>query len=294
MPSFSNPSDIARETFRLIATRRIPPTPENYRTVYHEVAGTAGETAQPFPAEQMKALLQALPRETPAQLRLQRELDQACRDQNWNACSSTLAAFIREQGKVETLPWGELINSLLREWDATHISVTPGKKRDALEHLFASAGNNAEALFNRLQNLLRAWSQGGHEEEALRSAEPGGNETASAEVPESARKTATPAAGNELLPQMREVLAFALETAVATQIVDLPELTAQAHALAEAARKANSIKAFNTLLADLKRFAFRLELVADDRSELREGLLQLLRLLPYRWYFALVHRLTGL
>jgi diguanylate cyclase len=39
-PSSQNPADIAREAFRRLATRRIAPTPDAYRGIYNEVAGT--------------------------------------------------------------------------------------------------------------------------------------------------------------------------------------------------------------------------------------------------------------
>ncbi|MEO8600058.1 MAG: GGDEF domain-containing protein, partial [bacterium] len=34
-----NPADIARETFRRLATQRISPTPEAYSAIYNEIAG---------------------------------------------------------------------------------------------------------------------------------------------------------------------------------------------------------------------------------------------------------------
>jgi diguanylate cyclase len=40
-PAPQNPADIAREAFRRLATRRIAPTPEAYRNIYHEIAGIA-------------------------------------------------------------------------------------------------------------------------------------------------------------------------------------------------------------------------------------------------------------
>ncbi|MDC8759294.1 GGDEF domain-containing protein [Janthinobacterium fluminis] len=42
-----NPADIAREAFRRLATRRIAPTPQAYREIYNEIAGTtdSGEPA---------------------------------------------------------------------------------------------------------------------------------------------------------------------------------------------------------------------------------------------------------
>ena len=44
-----NPADIAREAFRRLATRRIAPTPDAYRDIYHEIAGIAA-TPTPVPA----------------------------------------------------------------------------------------------------------------------------------------------------------------------------------------------------------------------------------------------------
>jgi diguanylate cyclase len=42
-----NPADIAREAFRRLATRRIAPTPEAYRDIYHEIAGTPPQVTTP-------------------------------------------------------------------------------------------------------------------------------------------------------------------------------------------------------------------------------------------------------
>ena len=38
MPKLTSPTDIARETFKQLAMRRVVPTPENYRRVYQEIA----------------------------------------------------------------------------------------------------------------------------------------------------------------------------------------------------------------------------------------------------------------
>lgn len=54
---------------------------------------------------------------------------------------------------------------------------------------------------------------------------------------------------------------------------------ADAIALAHKLRTANSPAAMEGLQAGIKRFAFRLELLAEDRVELRAGLLNLLQLL---------------
>lgn len=279
MPSFNTPNEIARETFRLLATRRIAPSPENYQTVYHEVAGTSAADADAFAEAPLKAILQSMPRATPGQMRLARELEQSIKDENLESYRNTLTRFIEEQSAVESLPWGELISNLLREWDTNHAGTTTGKKREALEHLFSSTGSNAETLYNRLQSLVRSWSQGGVSEETDLVE---GDIPALATEPDTALEKSTSAKpvsrASELLPQLRDLLAFALENAVAAQIAEDPELASQAKELAATARKANSMQAIDELLTELKRFAFRLELLADDRTELRQGLLHLLQL----------------
>lgn len=49
----SQPSEIARETLRLLAQRHLPPTPDNYRTLYQEIAGTnrPGAVTAPEPRD---------------------------------------------------------------------------------------------------------------------------------------------------------------------------------------------------------------------------------------------------
>ncbi len=282
MPTFSNPTEIARETFRLLATRRIAPTPDNYRTVYHEVAGSSDASEQSFPGEALKSLASALPKDTPAQLRLARELEQSVKDEQLAAYIKSLSGFVIERAAIESLSWGELINDLLREWDAPSASMTPGKKREALDHLFSSAGSNAETLYNRLHGLVRSWSQGGQGEvvELVEGEAPSATDTepSTSTAPPIAETSHPASRASELLPQLRDLLAFALEHAVAAQIAEAPELAAHARELAASARKANTLKALDELLAELKRFAFRLELLADDRTELRSGLLHLLNL----------------
>lgn len=49
MTTNGNPSEIARETLRQLAMRRVAPTPDNYRKLYHEIAGTS--TSEDAPPE---------------------------------------------------------------------------------------------------------------------------------------------------------------------------------------------------------------------------------------------------
>ena len=288
MATISNPTVIARETFKQLMLRRIAPSPENYRAIYNEIAGIAEQTATVFPERELKALLLALPRETPVQQRLSRQLAQSLKGANWEEYKKTLVEFVKEQSTESELSWGDLIAEFLRQWEAKQTYLTPARKRESLEHILSSATKNSEILFARLQGLVKSWSLNSAEPEAsslLEGAAETRQETPSPTsaplpVPSPAALPAGPVSrASELLPELRSLFAYTLEVVVATQIGDEPDLVAQAQTLAAAVRSASTIKAIDELLADIKRFAFRLEFLAEDRNELRSGLLKLLQLM---------------
>ena len=54
MATFTNPAEIARETLKLLLARRMPPTPDNYRAIYNEIA-ELGDADAPTPEREFKA-----------------------------------------------------------------------------------------------------------------------------------------------------------------------------------------------------------------------------------------------
>lgn len=85
------PSEIARDTLRLLMTRKLAPNPGNFRNVYHEVAGTP--EVPPFPGDPLRHLIQALPLRTSAQKKYRAQLDSAVAQQNWAELENALVAY---------------------------------------------------------------------------------------------------------------------------------------------------------------------------------------------------------
>ncbi len=280
MPTLSNPSEIARETLRLLASRRMSPSPENYRKLYSEIAGTAGELAEVFPESELRTLQASLPRATAAQQKLARRFEQALKGKNWDELREGVAELLKQLGKEHELPWSDLFGDFLRQWENKQTGLTVARKREALEHVLAATSANNELLFGRLQGLVKSWSldtPAGEE----------GYRVASGTAP--AQEAGWPVAGevvvgsatrsSELSSELRDLFAYTLEALITTQLVDEPDLAADARMLAHKVRSATSPSSLQGLLASLKRFAFRLEILAEDRLELRAGLLNLLQLL---------------
>ncbi|HCN67443.1 MAG TPA: GGDEF domain-containing protein, partial [Candidatus Accumulibacter sp.] len=278
MAKLSNPSEIAREALRLLAVRRLSPSPDNYRALYNEIAGT--DPGEALPHREFRALLASLPQETLAQQRMARRLEQAFAASNWQQLGAGLSDLVRQVGKEQELPWNELLGDFLREWENKQAGLTVARKREALERVLASGSSGAEVLFARLQGLVKSWSAGSPagEDMPLLTAEP--VETATSQPQRTAEGAAETADGEGDSPaQLRNLFAYLLEALTGSQLANEPELAADARALVHKVRTASSRGGLEDLLAGIKRFAFRLELLAEDRAELRAGLLKLLQLL---------------
>ena len=281
MAKFSNPSEIARETLKQLMTRRMPPSPDNYLAIYNEIAGIADKPVEVFPERELKALLLSLPKENPAQQRLSRQLDQALKASNWEDYRKAVVEFIAEHSSESELAWGELITELLRQWDAKQSGLTLARKREALDRVLAAGAKNSELLFSRVQSLTKSWSlnEAVPEDTNLTDSSVEGSAEPVVAAVRGAALTNVVSRASELLPELRDLFVYAMESVVSTQLDDDPELAAEARAIAATMRTANTVQSMQEILGAVKRFAFRLELLSEDRKELLSGLLKLLQLM---------------
>ena len=281
MPNFSNPSEIARETLRLLAFRRMAPSPDNYRAIYNEISGAVEKILNIFPERELKSLLASLPKDNLTQQRLSRQLDLALKEKDWEFYRSTLVNFIKANSIKAELAWSDLIGEFLRQWEGKQAGFTPSRKRDSLEHVLAGKAINNEILFGRLQNLVKSWSIDSvtAESAALLNENSDVGDAPEKPLGTSAIPVTVANENSEFLPNLRNIFAYTLEFPITAQLGDEPELVAEARDLAARVRIASGPHAMKSLLTCVKRLAFRLELLTEDRAELRSGLLQLLQLL---------------
>ena len=87
------PSDIARETLKQLALRRLAPTPDNFRTLYDEISGSS--TPPPFPEGPLRQILRVVPGQTPAQKRLLGQFEAAVAQKDWLAMQSVLVGYAK-------------------------------------------------------------------------------------------------------------------------------------------------------------------------------------------------------
>jgi diguanylate cyclase len=275
-----NPSEIARETLKRLAMQRTPPTPDNYRTLYHEISGTAA--TETFPEKSLKALSAGLPRKTPEQTRFARQLDTAVNDKSWDSLKTTLSDLLNKAA-AEQPNWSALIRELLVRLETRQAELTPARKREALDHVLASSAA-PDLLYTRLQGLLKNWSQTVALENATASGLPAGAETSAVPpAPTSLSAAVTPGGRTDELTkgvtqELLDLLAQLLENSISILLADNAELADEATRLIKAARNSNGTEEVTAFVTNMKRFSYRLHFVAEDQSEMKAALLHLLHL----------------
>ena len=240
MATLTSPSEIARETLKMLAARKLAPTPDNYAQAYQEISGvtqaaTGATAVQP------------------------------------NAQSVT----VELPGASPEIIWSSMIRDLLRQLDMPHKGITTTRKKEGIETVLSRFSSDPALLHEKLQSLVRSWGSptGTPAEAVIEHAAP-----ASAAASDSSKTSAAVAATGGspvILSQLRELLAHTLENTQHSQ----PELSNEIQALVQQVRSAANQKQIADLANQLRKFWLKLELRGGDKVKIQEGLLRLLRLL---------------
>ena len=232
------PQEIARETVKRLAARHLPPTPDNYQSIYHEVAGT--RPLQPFPLQPLRKIAQALPEHTPAQVRLK-------------------ALF---QKAVARHSWDDLEKVLIQ-----HLGAAAGSAAAAASPVAAAAGPASDDSASDLRLAPTAGAAATGEPAALFSSEAS---AASKPVPLVDAEPALPA---DSATQIALIVEFALPVLAA----DDARLQELGQDLIAHLRLPAPEWHVPTLRRMFKDFAYRLSFAAEEAAGVRSELLALLR-----------------
>jgi diguanylate cyclase len=241
MATPDNPSEIARETIKTLARQKLAPTPDNYARVFQEISGQISGDASGATEPPTKS--------------------------------------------KSTLAWSSLIRDLLRQIETPHKGITVSRKKEGLETVLAKFANNPDTLHEKLQGLMRSWAGPTSTAPANSAPVTTAAETASpaagaiAAAPSVAKPIAKPTPGDgtilELITQLRELLAQSLESTLSAH----PELKKEIQVLAQQVRTAPDPEQVIHMSKQLRQFWIRLDMHGNDKIQVQEGLLRLLRLL---------------
>lgn len=288
MPTFTNPTDIARETLKLLSVRRLLPTPENYQKIYDETsgkpAGVEGESAD----KALQKVLQGLAKKNPALSKTVALIDKAIVVRDWKELESGMAALVGQAGGEEA-SWANLIRELLKQWDLKQSGLPIARKREGVERVLINFASDSRNLHKKLQALVNAWAKnpagqaGVQMDEGASDTEEGtsgkGAQVSTPVADVKALVVSADALSKDNFRLLREMLAQTLEIGIVPHLTQFPELAGEANKLAVTVREAESPDALEKLARSLKQFWVKLELRGESDAVIMDGLLKLLKLL---------------
>jgi len=277
--------DIARQALKQLASQKTQPTPDNFRRVYDEIAGTKSDNESQQLGKLLHKVLLTAGRKRTKYTTAAKALATAVGAGKWAEVESQLVALIPAAAGEEskTASWGSVLRELVKQLETSHKGLTTTKKKEGLERVLTNFDGDPEALLQKLGALVGSWRGGGTA--ALQVEVPGVEEEAAVQavtteiaVPKT-REAPAAALRESLAFVWRDLLIKTLEFGVLSQLKYMPELVRQADTLLVQAKKASSEKEVSKLAEAFKSFWFQLELNSDAQYRLHEELLHLLRLL---------------
>lgn len=290
------PLDIARETFKQMAVRRVEPTPDNYQLIYNEIGcAPVKDTLD----NALNKVLKQLPRATIEQNKWISRWEKLLKQNDWLALSALLNECM-DAGIANSKYWPETIRDLLKTWDAKQIGLDAPRKKEALERVLVNFGSDP-LLAQKIQVVVNGWKQYGSQENNAQQIETAGDEALSSAVaipfllaaPSAAlaaikqpKNTGILSASEleqaqfqEIFYALQEMLRQSLKHGLVPRLDGYPNLRDEAQAISKHADQALELKDWHLLSKEFPAFLVRVELIGANEDGMKQDLLRLLKLL---------------
>ena len=273
--------EIARETLRQLALKKLQPTPENYRTVFFEISGDPAISS--FPDQELKAIQAVLPRKNAKQIRFARQLETAIAEKSWAGLQNAVTELSAIQVGTE-VSWPDLLRNLLQQLDTSHAEMTRLQKKESLEHIL-SVSVTSDLLFSRLQLLVGSWNKNTLTtppvlvEDSLLVSPEASDLTVVNPVEKSNKKLLESPDFPSDLAALRGLLGQFLNNALVTVLHKSPDLLAEVKEISVALEAARDLPTLKQLVERFKRISYRAHFVVEDEVELKAVLLRLVQLI---------------
>lgn len=273
------PLELARQTLIQLSKSQSPPTPENYRRVYDEIAGIKSVDSVDVLGKSLEKVLTELGKDRPKYL----------------ATSQKIATFIKKRdaenlelrklmptsaNEADGVNWPTLLRYLLKQLDVNHTGTTLSRKKEGLNRVIINFANDPSQLGEKIQALITSWGDG---QPSASTNSATALQAESTLIVEVASATQTNAALTEseqaLTTAWRDLLTRAIKLVVLPQFADIPAASDKIENVIQLAQKANTVEEINALGETLKSFILRAEMRNDAQHRMQESLVQMLRLL---------------
>ena len=152
--------EIARQALMQLASRKIPPTPDNFRTVYDEIAGVTSADSSTELANALDETLLVAGLQNPKYIASAQAIKQSIEAGNWTRFKEQLGGLLPQSAGAGEVSWPMALRHLLKQLEASHKGVTLSRKREGLQRLLGNFEHDP-ALPQKIHALADSWGTAG-------------------------------------------------------------------------------------------------------------------------------------
>lgn len=279
----SVPIDIARLALKQLAYSKVPPTPDNFRKVYDDIAGVKSRNAELMALSKViDGILKDAGKTRPRYLNLSKVFRVAIEDYDFKEAEIALRQLLPDTtSDGVTISWGNILRDLVKHMDVDARHPAIAKKTDSLEQVLMDFDADPETMLRKVHELTSIWHGNGGHEITTSSQQLNGHAASQANVrkgPQSDNNESNSSA-DAVAYLWRDLLIEALELGLLSQFGVIPEMARKTRVLLDQARQASSLKQVEKLGLAFKAYWKKLEQNSSVQTKFHEALVKLFRLL---------------
>jgi diguanylate cyclase len=285
-----SPTEVARQTLLQLTTRKIAPTPDNYRKMYDEISGVTSIDHSLELARTLDSVLQEAGQKQPKYIVAAQSINSLISKRDWAKLEDQLRKLIPVGDIDDAITWPMVVRNLVKQLEVNHKGITNTRKKEGLNRVLTNFGQDPDVLSQKIHALVASWGSGTTEQMI---------DTPASASPINTSTPAAPAASNskinpedlidvvirddsdapEIANLWRGMLIKTLDLVIIPQLQSVPDVYAKAQILLADVKNVQTKQHVVRVSEHLKGVLFSLELQNDSQNRIREALLQLLRLL---------------
>jgi diguanylate cyclase len=280
------PLDLARQTLMQLSKSQSPPTPENFRRVYDEIAGVESEDHTVMLSKSLEKVLSDIGKDNPKLTLVAQKISTSLKNHDSISLESQLHKLISvDKCDTDGVNWATLLRYLLKQLDVNHSGITLSRKKEGINRVIINFANDPSQLSQKLQALVTSWGEG---LPVIETAGDDSHVTGNAmQTPLTQQVNTEPQnhLANDFENQMklavawRDLLIRTINLIVLPQFADNPVAAGRIENLISQAQAAKTIEEVKELNEGLKSSLLRAEMQNDTQRRMQESLVQMLRLL---------------
>lgn len=285
MEQKNSPIEAARQTLIQLMQRKLPPTPDNFRSVYDEIMGIQSVDKSAELGKTLEKVLNQAGKQKPKYIAIAQAINPLIEKGDWPKVEEQLTKlFPSAVAGVEEANWSVVIRNLLKQLEVSHKGVTLSRKKEGLSKVLVNFASDSDVLAQKIQSLISSWGLSGTADAVtsldaaieVHAVTAGNPPQANNDSPQQSISNTSTSVLNST--QWRDMLLRAFELVIIPNLEAVPEIHQKAVNLLSRMQKTSNEQSLIICAADLKSILLSLEMQRDQQSRIHESLLQLLRL----------------